>query len=142
MLMITVVGKGISEEPEIIKGIVEEVKIRGIELIGSSSDYNSLILYLPEERLNGLLDSIHEIVKTHEKALAMAVKKNLALIQVVGVGLEETPGVIGRISNPLHERNINIYGIFTITSSIKVLVEWNDKDEALTLIKNALKEEN
>jgi aspartate kinase len=141
ILMITVVGKGVSEEPEIIKGIIEEVKIRGIDLVGASSDHNSLILYLPEERLNGLLDSIHEIIKIHEKALAMAVKKNLALIQVVGVGLEETPGVIGKISTPLYERNINIYGIFTITSSIKVLVEWNDKDDALTLIKTVLKEE-
>jgi len=142
MLMVTIVGRGVSEEPEVIKSIIEEIKTRGIELTGSSSDYNSLILYLPEERLNGFLDSIHEIIKTHEKTLAMAVKKNLALIQIVGVGLEETPGVIGKISNPLYERNINIYGIFTITSSIKVLVEWNDKDEALTLIKKALKEED
>ncbi|MEM4649196.1 MAG: aspartate kinase [Candidatus Bathyarchaeia archaeon] len=142
MLMITIVGRGVSEEPEVIKGVVEEIKARGVELVGSSSDYNSLILYLPEEKLDGLLDSIHEIIKEHEKALAMAVKKNLALIQVVGVGLEETPGIIGKISKPLYERNINIYGIFTITSSIKVLVEWNDKDEALTLIKSMLKEED
>jgi len=140
MLMVTVVGKGVSEEPSIIKGIIEEIKARKIDLIGTSSDYNSLIFYLPEENVNGLLNSIHEIVKTHEKALAMAVKKNLALIQITGVGLEETPGVIGKISTPLHDRNINIYGIFTITSSIKVLVEWSDKDEALTLIKNMLKE--
>jgi aspartate kinase len=142
MLMITVVGKGVSEEPSIIKGIIEEIKSEGVELIGTSSDYNSLIFYLPEERVDGLLNSIHEIVKTREKALAMAVKKGLALIQITGVGLEETPGVIGKISTPLHDRNINIYGIFTITSSIKVLVEWNDKDEALKLIKDTLKEED
>ncbi|MBS7655021.1 aspartate kinase [Candidatus Bathyarchaeota archaeon] len=142
MLMVTVVGKGVSEEPSIIKGIIEEIKARNIDLIGTSSDYNSLIFYLPEENVNGLLNSIHEIVKAHEEALAMAVKKNLALIQITGVGLEETPGVIGKISIPLHDRNINIYGIFTITSSIKVLVEWSDKDEALTLIKNMLKEED
>lgn len=140
MLMITVVGDGVSEEPSILKGIIEEIRKRGIELAGMSADYNSLIFYLPSEGSNDLLDSIHEIVKAHERALAMAVKKDLALIQVRGVGLEETPGIVERVSGPLCRHNINIYGMFTITSSVNVLVEWNDKEKALNLIKNSLKE--
>ena len=68
----------------------------------------------------------------------MAVKKNLAFIVIRGVGLEETPGVIGRISEPLHRNRINIFGIFTITSSVMVLVDWEDREKSVKLIEASL----
>jgi aspartokinase len=53
--------------------------------------------------------------------------------------LEETHGIIGRISEDLRVNGINISGILTITSSILLFVDWNDKEKALKLIKNSLK---
>ncbi len=69
----------------------------------------------------------------------MAVKKNLAYLRVSGVGLEETHGIIGKISETLRLNNINISGILTITSSILLFVDWTEKDKVLNLIKSALK---
>jgi aspartokinase len=69
----------------------------------------------------------------------MAAKKDLALLKTSGVGLEETHGLIGKISENLRVNQINIYGILTITSSILLFTEWSKREKALQLIRNSLK---
>ena len=69
----------------------------------------------------------------------MAVKKDFVFLKISGVGLEETHGIIGKISEDLRVNGINISGILTITSSILVFVDWNEREKALKLIKNSLK---
>jgi aspartate kinase len=69
----------------------------------------------------------------------MSVRENLAFLKISGVGLEETPGSIGKISETLRLNEINIFGILTITSSILVFVDWNEKERALSLIKDSLR---
>lgn len=71
----------------------------------------------------------------------MAVKKNLAYLKVSGVGLEETHGIMGKITETLRHNGINISGILTITSSILLFVDWNEREKVLELIKNALKKQ-
>ncbi len=102
-------------------------------------NYDSLILYASEnEDSNQLLNKVHETILEHEETLAMSVRKQLAFLKVKGVGLEETPGLIGKISETLRLNAINIFGLLTITSSILLFVDWNKKERALNLIKNAL----
>jgi aspartate kinase len=105
-----------------------------------SMNQNSVILYVAEKTdINQLVNATHQTVLNNEENIAMAVKKNLAYLRVSGVGLEETHGIIGKISETLRLNNINISGILTITSSILLFVDWNEKDKVLNLIKNALK---
>ena len=73
--------------------------------------------------------------------LAMAVQPNLAFLKVKGVGLEDSPGIIGRISSHLLENRINIYGMITIASSILVFVGWDDKELAMRLMKQVVRGE-
>lgn len=105
-----------------------------------SANYDSLILYLSEKMLNKILEQIHSVVMENPEALAMAARTNLALLKVKTMELEETPGIVSRIAQALHLKNINIYGIFTITSGIQVFVDMNYVKEALTVVKNALKD--
>ncbi len=136
---ITVVGKGLSANPQVINEIVEKVKQNSI-LLGMSMNTNSIIVYVPQgEKIDALFHQIHQITIDNEETIAMAVKKDLAFIKTSGVGLEETQGIIGRISEDLRVNGINISGILTITSSILLFVDWNEKEKALKLIKNALK---
>lgn len=136
---ITVVGEGMSKNPQVITQIVEKVKENSM-LIGMSMNTNSIIVYVPQtENINQLINQIHEITITNKETIAMAVKKDLVFIKTSGVGLEETQGIIGKISEDLRLSGINISGILTITSSILLFVDWNEKERALKLIKNALK---
>jgi aspartokinase len=71
----------------------------------------------------------------------MAVQPNLAFLKVKGVGLEDTPGIIGTLSSRLRENGINIFGMLTLASSILLFVSWNEKDTAMNLIKKVLRNE-
>jgi len=137
---ITVVGNGLSTNPEIINGMVEKVRAHSM-LLGMSMNTNSIILYVPQEKcIDTLFNQIHNITISNKETIAMAVKKDLVFIKTSGVGLEETHGIIGKIGEDLRVNGINISGILTITSSILLFVDWNEKEKALKLIKSSLKQ--
>ena len=136
---ITVIGNGISANPQIIQEMVEKTKQQSL-LLGMSMNTNSIILYVSQEKnLDTLFNNIHDITKNNKETIAMAVKKDLVFIKTSGVGLEETHGIIGKISEDLRLNGINISGILTITSSILLFVDWNEREKALKLIKNSLR---
>lgn len=138
-LLITVVGKGVSENPNVIKELAETVK-NNAELLGLSLNYDSIILYASENsNSKTLLEKVHGIILKHDETLAMSVKKQLAFLKIKGVGLEKTPGLTGRLSEALRKNSINIFGLMTITSSILLFVNWSEREKALSLVRNALK---
>ena len=136
---VTIVGKAISESPQILQEILQQINNANVPILGISIDYNSLNLYLPSNGIEELLEALHSIVVVYDQTLALAVKQNLAFIRVRGVGLEETPGIISKLAESLYSASINIFGIFTITSSILVFVDFNDREKAIKLIQNSIK---
>jgi len=138
-MSITVVGKGVSEQPQVIKELTETVKNHA-ELLGLSVNYDSMILYASENsNSNLLLEKVHEVILKHEETLAMSVRKQLAFLKIKGVDLEKTPGLTGRIAEALRLNAVNIFGLMTITSSIMLFVNWNEREKAIKLVRNALK---
>lgn len=136
---ITVIGKGIPSNIPIITEMFEKVK-QHTSLLGMSMNTNSVIFYVNQENnISELFNQIHKITVDNKETIAMAVKKDLAFIQTSGVGLEETHGIIGKISEDLRLNGINISGILTITSSILLFVDWSEREKALNLIKASLK---
>ena len=140
VMAVTVAGKGISENPEILSEIITEIR-KHSSLDGLSEDFNSIIFYIPQTSSNSILPAIHNVIMKFGEALAMAVQPNLAFVKVKGVGLEDSPGIIGRISSHLRANGINIYGMITIASSILVFVGWDDKETALQLMKQVVRGE-
>lgn len=137
---ITIVGNKISEKPQILMEIVEKTETQ-TQLLGMSMNMNSVILYVTQgENLDQLFNQIHNITLNNPETIAMAVKKDLAFLKTSGVGLEETHGLIGKISENLRVNQINIYGILTITSSILLFTDWSKREKALQLIRFSLKE--
>lgn len=140
-MAITVAGKGMSEDPAILSEILREIRNHSA-LNGLSADFDSLIFYVPQGSSNPILNSVHNVIGRHGEAVAMAVQQDLAFLKVKGVGLEDTPGIIGRISTRLQERKINIFGILTLASSILVFVSWDEKELALKLVQQVIKGES
>jgi aspartate kinase len=136
---ITIVGNNISESPQIISEMIEQAKGHS-SLLGMSMNINSLILYVSQEKnINTLLNKTHNIILNNPETIAMAVKKDLAFLKISGVGLEDTQGIIGKISEDLRVNDINISGILTITSSILLFVDWKERGKALHLIRTSLR---
>jgi len=137
---ITIVGNRVSEKPQIILEMVEKAKAR-TSLLGMSMNANSVILYVSQEKnIDALFNEIHNVTLNNLETIAMAVKKDLAFLKTSGVGLEETHGLIGKISENLRVNEMNIYGILTITSSILLFVDWSEREKALQLIRHSLRE--
>lgn len=138
-MIVTFVGAAISELPQILQEVLQQIRAAKVPILGASINYDSFILYLPENSASQLLEALHSIVIKYEQTLALAVRKNLAFIKVRGVGLEETPGVISKISHALYSEGINIYGIFTITSSILVFVDLKHGERAVELMQKSIR---
>jgi aspartate kinase len=137
---ITIVGNKVSEKPQIILDIMEKTEAH-TSLQGMSMNTNSVILYVSQEKnIDTLFNQIHNITLNNPETIAMAAKKDLAFLKTSGVGLEETHGLIGKISENLRVNEINIYGILTITSSILLFVDWSEREKALKLIRSSLRE--
>jgi aspartokinase len=99
-----------------------------------------MILYAAQEGdPELLLEKIHDIVVKHKEMIAMSVRLSLAFLKIHGVGLEKTPGIIGKVSDTLRIHGINIFGILTITSSILLFVDWNLREIALNVVKESLR---
>lgn len=138
-MSITIVGCAVSEKPEVILELIREVKANA-RLLGLSLNYDSVILYVSEnDDSRRLVERVHKRILGYEETLAMSVRKQLAFLEVEGVGLEETPGLIGRVSEVLRLNSINIFGLLTITSSVMLFVDWNEKERVLSLVKNVLR---
>lgn len=138
-MSITIVGRGISEKLEVVLELTKTVKTYG-SLLGLSLNHDSIILYVSQKEDPSLfLEKVHEIVLKHIETIAMSVREGLAFLKVKGVGLEETPGIIGEISEVLRLNDINIFGILTITSSILLFVDWNKKETVQKLVRDSLR---
>ena len=139
-MAITITGKAISENPEILASVVREIRNHSM-LDGLSANFDSVIFYVPQTMSNPLLTSVHDVFTRFNEALAMSVQTNLAFLKVKGVGLEDKFGIIGKISDRLRENRINIFGMLTLASSILVFVSWDEKESALNLMKQVLRGE-
>ncbi|HDM89397.1 MAG TPA: hypothetical protein ENG65_05350, partial [Candidatus Bathyarchaeota archaeon] len=71
---VTIAGEKASESFDTIVSVLEEIRKTGMPLLGMSINYNSLILYLPMNRTDELLEALHAIVLKDERALALAVR--------------------------------------------------------------------
>ena len=133
---ITLVGRDLPQNPELVRKVTEIIRTN---LVAISQDSDSAILYLSQTpSLRRQISRLHDVVAKNPHGLAIAARMGMALITVKGVGLEETPGLVAKISDALRSGNINIFGILTITSSILVLVDWKIRKQAGKLIRNSL----
>ena len=133
---ITLVGRDLPQNPELVKKVTEIIRTN---LVAISQDSDSAILYLSQTRsLPRQIAKLHDVVSNDPHGLAIAARMGMALITVKGVGLEETPGLVAKISDALRSGNVNIFGILTITSSIMVLVDWKIRKMAGRMIKSRL----
>lgn len=133
---ITLVGKNLPHNPGLIRKVTEIIKAN---LVAISHDSDSAILYLSQTpSLEREMSRLHDVIARDPHGIAIAARMGMALITIKGAGLEETPGLVAKVSDALRSSNINIFGILTITSSILVLVDWKLRKQAGKLIRDSL----
>jgi aspartate kinase len=108
------------------------------ELLGLTVSSTAILLYV--ENPDEMVKRLHDMIKTEKIAKAIHHHESLAMIVVSGYALESIPGIMDTVVSPLAERNVNLFGAFTISSSIKLFVPWEDREKALSSVKYVLRE--
>ena len=133
--MVTIVG---DDSPKNLGKLTEVLERDGVKVVASSSEEDSIILYVIE--VDEILRKLHKILLREKIGKALSIYQGLSMITVAGRMLETSPGVIYRIVKPLAEEGINVYGLMTISSSIRVFVSEKDSKKASDLIMETLEE--
>lgn len=132
--MLTIVGwRGGEEE---LKEVGGEVRASGGRIVSASMDPKSLIVYVADGR--DVLRGVHRVLVERGLGKAASIFKDLRMVVVKGAALETIPGMIQRVTQPLARESINIYGLVTIASSIRIFLHNRDVERAVKLIKQAL----
>jgi aspartate kinase len=122
---------------ENISRILSEVSAVKGEVLGLTVSSTSILLYVHNP--SNLFQRLHEMIKREGIAKAIHCIDSLAMIVVSGYGLEIMPGVMDAVVSPLSKENVNLYGAFTISSSIRIFVPWDEGEKALSLVKYILR---
>jgi len=103
-----------------VSRILSAVSAVNGEVLGLTVSSTSILLYL--NKSSNLVQRLHEMIRKEAIAKAIHCIDSLAMIIVSGYGLESIPGVMEAVVSPLSKENVNLYGAFTISSSIRIFV--------------------
>ncbi|RSN69318.1 aspartate kinase [Candidatus Korarchaeum cryptofilum] len=128
----------VHEKPVSMVTLIVDGDLNGLDLrpLSESKLDKAVILYLdepPEE----VVKKVHPLVE-RGVVKAISVKKDLAMIKVWGGAIEDVPGVINKISDPLASMGINIHGLQTVHNKIAVFVDWKNREVAASELEEAL----
>lgn len=132
--MITVIPS--SESDEALTSFNKALQSMNVKVYGLVYGQKAILAYVSSE--DGIYGNVHDILVKEGVAKAVSVISGLSEITVKSLDLEATPGYMSKLVSPLAENGINLYGVSTISSTIKIYVSSARADEALTLIKGAM----
>ncbi len=103
--------------------------IRGGDGVLSVSTLDRAVIMYVDGDAEETVRELHSLVEGG-KAKAITVRKGVAMIRLWGAAIEEIPGVIHKIAEPLAAMGINILGLQTVHNRIAVFVDWKDRERA------------
>jgi aspartate kinase len=136
LAMITVlVGEG-EATLNLSSNLLRKAHEANAQVISSVVEGRAILMYV-ENNESATLRLYDEIARI-PGVKGSSIFRELSQIVIKGAGLETRPGIIQDVVKPLSENGINIYGIVTIGSSVRLFVKAGDAGGALELIRSSL----
>ncbi len=114
-----------------------KVNVNNLDGILSISTLDRATIIYLDGNADEAMRMLHSMTK-EGLAKAVTVRENLAMIRIWGASIEETPGVIHKIAEPLAAMGINILGLQTVHNKIAIFVDWSQRERAAEELKIAL----
>jgi aspartate kinase len=133
--MITFVGLDPQKTESIIHA-ARAVKDAHGDLLALSLESNAAIFYVGGGK--NVLDAVHRVMVEDKIGKAVSEFPRLSMITVKGAALETERGVVQKITAPLAGAAINLYGVVTILSSVRVFVSAEQAEKASSLVREAM----
>lgn len=139
LAMLTVVGEEMQTTPGILVKTAAPLSKAGINIFGVSIGPRSFSIYVAERDTTKALKLMHNAVVGHRLMKAVTSEGSLAMIIAESERFIYTPGVIAKLTEPLAKAGINIVEILSSRASISFFVNWDDRERALKLFRQAMK---
>ncbi|MFB6200508.1 MAG: aspartate kinase [Halorhabdus sp.] len=135
---VTVAGRAIRNQAGILADLSMALAEEDINVEAVSSGMDSITFYLDREVAEDAEAILHEEVIDDETLSSITVKHDIAVIRVTGGSLPNQPGAIRDVIDPISEAHINLLDVITSATSISVFVPWEDREQALGLVQDAI----
>jgi aspartate kinase len=133
--MVTIIGEK-TLDAEQIRSLMVGVTEAGGGILSLTLDTKSTILYVVHG--SNLAARLHKLMVGNKLGKALSFFENLRMVIIKGPALETAPGMIQRVTQPLARNNINVFGLVTISSSIRIFVSKDNADAAVEMLRSAL----
>lgn len=139
LAMLTIVGEEMQTTPGVLVKASTPLSRSGINIFGVSIGPRSFSVYVAEEDAKKALPLLHKTLIGNKLMKSVTSENNLAMIIAESERFIYTPGVIAKLTEPLDKAKINIIEILSSRTSISFFVKWENRGQALKLIKKAMK---
>ena len=137
--VIAIVGDAMLKKIGLLAGITNCLANENINIFGLSAGQNSITTFVEKKAADNAYHLLHQFVIDNEILSSLSLGDDAAMITVVSPDfIEETPGIISSITDPLRKNNINIIEISSSQTAVVLYVDWEDGEKALNLIKEVL----
>ncbi|WP_178915557.1 aspartate kinase [Natronomonas gomsonensis] len=135
---LTVAGRAIRNTPGILSELSVALSESDINVDAVASGMDSVTFYIDEEIAERAENVLHQAVIDAEPLSSVTVDDNVAVIRVTGGELPNQSGILQGIIDPLSEEHITIHDLITSATSVAVFVDWDDREDALEIIQEAV----
>ena len=135
---LTAAGRAIRNSPGILSDLSRVLADADINVDAVASGMDSVSFYVDEEAAERAENVLHQAVIDLEELSSVTVDDDIAVIRITGGELPNQSGILQEIIAPIAAERINIQDLITSATSIAVFLDWDDREQALEIIQNAV----
>ncbi|OPX57377.1 MAG: putative aspartokinase [Methanobacterium sp. PtaB.Bin024] len=136
--VLAVVGEELLTKVGILAELTQTLKNNDVNIYGISTGQNSITLFIDKAMADKAHEILHEVVVKNPEMSSLSLGREIAMISVNSQDFIDTPGIITKITEPLHKNKINIVEISSSQTSVVIFVDWNDGKRAYELVRRVL----
>ena len=136
--VLAVVGEEILTKPGVLSALTDALARNDINIYGISTGQNSVTLFIDRSAADEAHKILHDVVVENKFLSSLSLDREIAMLTVASQDFIDTPGIITKITEPLHKSNINIVEISSSQTSVVIFVEWNDGKKAYEMVRSVL----
>lgn len=136
--VIAVVGEEILTKTGVLAELTDALAKENINIFGISTGRNSVTLFVNKTDADQAHKILHDVVVKNENLSSLSLGMEIAMITVTGKEFIDTPGIITKITEPLHKNKVNIVEISSSQTSVVIFVDWKEGKKAYELVRGVL----
>lgn len=137
LVCLTVAGRAIRNQPGVLAALSSALSDADINVETVSSGMDSVTFYLEEKQGENAEMLLHEEVVGDDALSSVTVEEGIAVVRVAGGDFEQQTGAVQQVLEPLAEQRVYLHDVVTSASSVSVFVDWEDRERALELVREA-----